>query len=103
MVERLLMQRTEILERTACVIHMMPFIRMNAHHHFDQVKLDFGAANPSLLIGVGRTTMKVLFQNFYCLDSLTALLEHHKVYECAKGRHLTAHLLRQPHYARNFF
>ncbi|CAJ1963311.1 unnamed protein product [Cylindrotheca closterium] len=103
MVERLLMQRTDILQRTACVIHMMPFVRMKAPNQFDQAKLDFGAANPNLLIGFGRSTMKVLAK-LYSTESLNALLENFQVYQDAKGRDLAAHLLlQQPHYARNFF
>ena len=102
MVERLLMQRTDLLERTASVIHLMPFVRMNAPHHLDQFKLDFGAANPNLLVGFGRRTMNVL-RKVYSKESLDALLEIQQVYQDAKGRDLSVHLLQQPHYARNFF
>lgn len=101
MVERILIQRSDILQRTICVIHLMPFIRMNATNSKDQGKLNFGGANPNLAVFMAQSVMAV-FQKLpeYKVDNLLNKLH---VYQDDKGRDLAAHLLQQPAFARNFF
>eukprot|EP00980_Cylindrotheca_fusiformis_P004258 scaffold918_cov126-Cylindrotheca_fusiformis.AAC.37 len=99
MVERLLVQRHDVLRRTTCVIHLMPFIRMKAPSTRDQRTLDFGGANPNLVISVAKSMLRMVGR--LPLSTVNHLL--HSVYQDDKGRDLTAHLIRQPTFARNFF
>jgi pimeloyl-ACP methyl ester carboxylesterase len=101
MVERLCVQRPDILQSTSCVIHLMPFIQMNPVSKFDKRKLHFGASNPKIPISIANTAMKIL--RTLPLKSLDRLLVLLKVFEDPGGRRLTTHLLRQPAFAHNFF
>jgi pimeloyl-ACP methyl ester carboxylesterase len=101
MVQRVLMQRTDILQRTLCIIHLMPFIRMHPTNPHDQTILNFGAANPNLLIFIARSAMRVF--RALPLHAVDLLLNKLHVYQDDKGRDLAAHLVREPTFARNFF
>jgi len=99
MVERVCVLRPDILQRTHGVLHLMPFTRMDPASRWDKAKLDFAAAHPAALIGIGKCGMQ-------CLRWLPmSMLDHiaKGAMDDAKDRDLAIRLLRQPTYARNFF
>ena len=97
MVERLCMQRSDILDQVLCMIHLMPFTRMYPTSKFDQYKLNFGGSYPNLLIFTAKSVMKIL------KTIPLSWVESFAPYQDPTGKTLTAHLLRQPAFVNNFF
>lgn len=98
MVERLLMLREDILQRTKAVLHLMPFIRMHALP-MEKFQLDNIAANPETVEAIVQAQMKFLrFLPLSVVDHLTK-----GIFEDKAGRHLTTSMIRQPWFGKNFF
>jgi pimeloyl-ACP methyl ester carboxylesterase len=98
MVQRLLVLRPDILERTVMNVQLMPFTRMNAPR-LKQILLNLGASSPGTLIGVTQRILQVLkFMPYEWVDCLMK-----SALDDEAGRILAVKLLRQPLFARNFF
>ncbi|KAL3915197.1 MAG: hypothetical protein SGILL_005761, partial [Bacillariaceae sp.] len=97
-IQRICVQRKEILDRTLGFLHLMPFIRMKAHS-FDQRKLDLGAYNPQALITLGTAvskTYKALPKSW--VDTFVKMGIHDD-----KTRDIALQILRDPKFIKNFF
>jgi pimeloyl-ACP methyl ester carboxylesterase len=98
MVQRLLVSRSDILNQTLLVAHLMPFTRMDAPR-LKQILLNLAAATPETAIGVSRRILGVLkFMPHEWVDCLMQSSLDNK-----DARDLAVKLLRQPLFARNFF
>lgn len=98
MVQRLLILRPDILERTVMNVQLMPFTRMDAPR-LKQILLDLGASSPGTLIGVTQRILQVLkFMPYEWVDCVMK-----STLDDEAGRTLAVRLVRQPLFARNFF
>jgi pimeloyl-ACP methyl ester carboxylesterase len=98
MVQRLLVLRPDILERTVMNVQLMPFTRMDAPR-LKQTLLDLAASSPGTLIGVTQRILQVLkFMPYEWVDCLMK-----SALDDEAGRTLAVRLVRQPLFARNFF
>jgi pimeloyl-ACP methyl ester carboxylesterase len=98
MIQRMLILRPDILERTSIFLQLMPFTRMKAPKFMDMV-LKTAAGSPHMLIGVSQQLLHILKRMpIGWVDDMMKSTIQDKT-----GRELAVHLLRQPHFARNFF
>jgi len=96
--QRVLVLRPDILEKTCLVIHLMPFVRMDAPVA-TQALLNLVAAHPELTIGVHEMMMKCLAKlPLWVVDLLLR-----GTIKDPRGRRIASQLVRQPAFARNFF
>jgi sulfur carrier protein ThiS len=98
MIQRLLIRRTDILQRTDLVVHMMPFCRMKSDP-WSEFLLFTLSAMPDQVIGHAQSLMKIL--SVLPVHVLDTLLKGDV--QCPNGRRITVNLLQQPHFGRNFF
>lgn len=99
MVQRLCILRPDILQRTCLIIHLMPFMRMNAPQP-QQWFLSRVAQSPSAVLAVGRGLSRIFgsvlpatWQSLMLRDSVPD----------EKDRQLAQSLISQPAFVRNFF
>lgn len=98
LVQRLLVARRNILERTILILHLMPFVRMDAPQP-QQAILTTISRHPRQVIFMAQLLSEICkrLPNSY-LDSCI----NHSVKD-ADAREFAIALLKQPHMARNFF
>ena len=96
--QRLCIIRPDILDRTALLIHLTPFVRMKAPGS-KQVLLDLLARNPTTTIAVHERLLRFLsILPIGVVDSLFSL-----TMKDSESRQIATQLVRQPAFARNFF
>ena len=98
LVQRLLVVRPDILMRTFLILHLMPFIRMDAPQP-QQAILSTISKFPAPTIFIAQLLSQVCKR---LPDSYLDSWMKHSVKD-TDGRELAVALLKQPHMARNFF
>jgi pimeloyl-ACP methyl ester carboxylesterase len=95
---RLLLLRPDLLERTRLLLHLMPFVRMDAPFPF-QTFFNFGARHPAFTVAVTSSLMSVLAALPECVVQLMLRLKLRD----EQSRSIGVSLIRAPDYATNFF
>jgi pimeloyl-ACP methyl ester carboxylesterase len=98
LVQRMCILRPDILKRALLILHLMPFIRMDAPIR-QQLQLDMAAFHPDSIIGVGKTILGVMSKlPREWVDYLMTPTVPDK-----DGRNVAVNLVRLPKFAKNFF
>lgn len=98
LIQRLLIRRTDILQRTDLVLYMMPFNRMKSDW-WSEFLLYSLSAIPETVIGHAQGLLRLLSAlPLHVLDTVVK-----QDITCENGRRITVDLLQQPHFGRNFF
>ena len=96
--QRLCVLRPDILDRTALLIHLTPFVRMKAPRS-KQMLLDLLARNPATTISIHERLMHLLrILPVAAVDTLFSL-----AMKDGESRQIATRLVRQPAFAKNFF
>lgn len=98
LVQRLLVLRPDILMRTSLILHLMPFMRMDAPQP-QQTILSCVSQHPKPVIFMAQTLSSICKM---LPDSYLEYVMRHSVKD-KDGRRIAIYLLKQPHMARNFF
>jgi len=96
--QRLCVLRPDILDRTALLIHLTPFVRMKAPRS-KQMLLDLLARYPATTISIHERLMQILrILPVAAVDTLFSL-----AMKDSESRQIATRLVRQPAFAKNFF
>jgi len=97
--QRMCVLRPDILERTALLLHLMPFFRMDARPKRKQMLLDFAARHPTAVIAHHKNMMRLMsVLPFSVVEKLCSL-----TMEDSDSRVVAVRLIRKPAFANNFF
>ena len=98
LVQRMCILRPDILKRAILILHLMPFIRMDAPI-LQQIQLDMAAFRPEFTIGVAKSILELMSKlprewvDYLMMSSVPD----------KDGRNVAVSLARLPKFARNFF